>query len=363
MKLRLLLLALLGLAPGFAQACECTSQPLDQWVRGASLIVVGETMIPRAVVPDGGAQLNHLQVYKGVNLSTAVIANNRPGGDPSCAVQFYLSRPYLVFAYGNYESGYYTDKCAIDVSTDATLLDKIMLRLGIYNYQLEAFLQKTGYIDMQSLTRVRDVAAFYLEMHSSEQAMRYYKQATLLSRGSVIDLQGEGEGYLQLGMAREALTRFDDVLEKDNTRQAAWSGRYKALALMGRWSELPQDKVNLTGFEWQRAKLGADLANPVLAKSWWVQIDAGGRKLTGADFSGAVLTSVSFKGSDLTGANLSNAKLFDVDFTGAILQDVKLSGINYQNVKWPEGFTPPASLPDAAEAGEALVGQQDPAGR
>lgn len=335
----------LACVPGLANACECTQIPPDQVIRGATLVFVGQTGIPQVVVPEGGASFKNREILKGVHLSVPVIANNRPGGDPSCAVTFMQPQMYFVLAQGFYDSGYYTDKCLMDMAnTPGVLHDQLSGLAAIYSLKQQGFIDTLGPVDMRNLTYLRKVAAFFLQQHSAEQALRYYRYAVDVSRGSLPDLQGEGEAWLMLGQGREALTRFDDVLEKDNTRQNAWGGRYRALALMNRWSELPE-KPNLTGFEWQRGELKSDLANALLSKAWWVQVKAEGRKLTGNDFSHAELSVVSFKGSDLSGSNFSNARLFNVDFTGATLKDVNFDHVNYEQVKWPAGFTPPPSTP------------------
>lgn len=346
MIIRFILALMLAVVPAISQACQCTLIPPDQLVRGATLVFIGQTNVPQIVVPPGGASFRDRQIFKGVQLTTPVVANNRPDGDSDCAFQFMMPVKYLVVAYGSYDAGYYTDKCIMDQANgaDAKARDHIMAYAGRYFLEQQNYIGSLGPTDMRDLIYLRKSAAFYLQQHSAEQALSFYKYATDVSRGSLPDLQGQGEAQLQLGNARDALTRFDDVLEKDNTRQDAWQGRYRALALMGRWSELPE-KPDLTGLEWQRSELKSDLLNAVLSKAWWVDIKADGRKLTGNDFSNAELSVVSFRNSDLTGSNFSNARLFDVDFTGATLKDTNFDHVNYEQVKWPEGFTPPPSTP------------------
>jgi len=374
-RISILVLVLL-LSAGAAQACDCPELPPDQVARASTLFFVGQTQIPREVVPKGGASFANSLIWKGARLTTPIIAGNAPEGDASCAAEFFLSETYYIMAYGSYESGYYTDKCALSrVNGESANRDKVMFFLSHHYMKIESFLQENGFGDMQNLTWLRKVAKFYLDEYSPEQAQRYYRHAAIVSRESILDLEGEGEAYLQMGMARQALNRFDDVLEKNNTDPEAWSGRYRALALMGRWDELPGDKPNLAGMVWRQAKLSADLSSPNLTRSWWTQIDAAGRKLTGADFSKSELSVVSFKGADLTGVNFSKSRLFDVDFTGATLKDARFDGASLENVKWPEGFTPPASTPwmgvpkdiPVAETPASLpmpsIGQQDPAGR
>lgn len=374
--LSVLVIALLA-GSGVAKACDCPDLPPDQVARSATLFFVGETRIPREVVPSGGASFANSLIWKGARLTTPIIANNTPGGDSSCAVQFMLPETYNILAYGSFDEGYYTDKCALSrVAGQGENYNLIMFYLSHHYMKIQSFLQENGFGDMQNLVWLRKVAQFYLDEYSPEQARRYFEHAAAVSRNSIIDLEGEGEALLQMGLARQALTRFDDALEKDNTRQKAWSGRYRALGLMGRWEELPSDKADLAGMIWRQGRLTADLLNPVLTRSWWTQIDASSRKLTGANFSRAELSVVSFRNADLTGADFSKSRLFNVDFTGANIKDANFSGITHDHVKWPEGFTPPVSTPwmglpkNMPAPGAPIpafpvpsVGQQDPAGR
>mgnify|MGYP000924592989 FL=1 len=374
MKKLFLALVLFGaLAQQRAEACECPFVPADQLARSATMFFVGETRIPREVVPEGGASFGRSLIWKGPRLTTPIVAGNRPGADASCAAEFYLSATYNVLAYGSFDTGYYTDKCLMArLNTEGPDRDRILFFLSMHFMKIESFLQENGIGQMQSLNWLRKMGNFYLEQNSPEQAQRYFRHAAIISRNSVLDLQGEGESFLQLQMGRQALTRFDDVLEKDSTRQDAWQGRHKALALLGRWSELDEEKIDLTGFVWRNGTLAADLDAPVFTKAWWMMVKADGRKLVKADFSRAELSAVSFKGADLTGADFRKARLYGVDFSGATLKDAVLTGVNYEQVTWPEGFTPPASspldipVPDIqrdAPVTAPSVGQQNATGR
>jgi hypothetical protein len=316
-------------------------------LRAATLVFSGVVVYPFDDTPEDTTLFSINDAVKGVQLRRPALRPNFPDGDPACAATFELNKNYNVFAFGTYETGYYTNACLVEFVPDPQkndwLMEMLKLRteMGLMYLSTQPERAQTGL----ELEQLRMQARDQMAMDNPELALRLFVRAAQLSGDSVVDLFGQGQAYLRLMMAQLALERFDDVLEKDNTRQDAWNGRYQALGLLNRWSELPPEKADLTGFTWRRASLSADLKSPIFAKGWWDEIDASGRSLTGADFSRTFLTNVDFTGADLSNAIFKDAELRNVNFSGANLTGSNLKGrllgIKWdEKTRWPDGFDP-----------------------
>jgi hypothetical protein len=336
----------LVLLAGPALACECRQVPLDEKIRAATNVIQGEVVYPYQDQPENITAFRVTGAIKGVHLVKPRIANNAPDGDPACAAEFLLGQRYDIMVFGTYESGYYTDACNSQHAEKGNI--KLLMQMFTMRAKnaLDLVLATPDLSKLEGLelVDVRKRGEAHLRLENFEMALRMYARAAQVSRNSWVDLLGQGKAYLKLMMATLALERFDDVLEKKPENKEAWSGRYQALALLDRWKELPA-KADLTGFWWRNTKLSSDLDAPIFAAGWWDLIDASGRKLAGANFNAAVLTSVNFNGADLTDVSFENARLREVDFSGANLTGAKLSTQMTQikwdkNTRWPEGFDP-----------------------
>ncbi len=343
----LFLLALLMLCPaGLAWAgnCQCTTMPLEQVVRKSALAFAGIASGSDFVLPEGGAAFEGSQIYKGTRQAPPIVDNNPPDDKGDCAVTFYLGQEYFVIAQGNNDSGYYTDKCMMDLmNTKNAERNRLLVLFSSSFYRKERFLAEMKGLDVRDIRALRKLGDFLLKEHRSEEALGYFRQSLRTSRGSVIDSEGMGEAYLQMGLSRAALRRFDDALEKDNSRRPAWLGRYRALAQLGRWSEIPKSDRDLSRLELMDRPIAVDLAGAKLAKSWFVYVDVAAVDFSEVDFSEANLTNTRFNGTNLQRAKFYAAFLYNVDLSTAKLEGADFTGIRYENVKWPEGFTPPTN--------------------
>ena len=140
---------------------------------------------------------------------------------------------------------------------------------------------------------------------------------------------------LSINNNKLALSRFDDILEKDGQNQAAWQGRYLALAQMNRWSELPLPRPSLTGLTLLDLILPKklNLEGTDLRQGTWRNIKADDIQAKGANFSGSMIVESRFSGSDLRGADFSGAYLRDVDFRGSRLEGALFEGSELVGVR------------------------------
>ena len=342
MKNAITALFVLLLFPLQALACECEILPEEEVLRSSTLLFTGvlSPLQRRSDTPEGSEVFRGVEIYRGANLNKPTIATNRPGGDPACEVKFLPQRNYTVIARGTYETGYYTDECMLRQLQEGGRErgQKILAMAALQRLQAQ---QGTGGGGDLGAVAARKYGSALLAIHDSEMALLMFRRAAALSNNAPEDSIGQGEALLQLGRPREGLGFFDDVLEKDGANKRAWSGRYRALAQMTRWIELPE-QADMTGLELEGATLSADLVKPVFRSAWWQHVNAEGRKLVGADFSGSLLSHVNFSGADLSGAvfarvkgrdiNLSGANLTGADLRGADLGGANLRGAKMDNV-------------------------------
>lgn len=341
----LMLLALLGAAAAEEKpaTCTCPALTLDQYMDSSTLIFTGLTLRQSPSTPDGGATFSRLLKIKGVELRSAIVANNRPGGDPACAATFMLNEGRAIFARGNFDTGYYTDKCLVDAANaSAAFMHDVAM-----NYARRAIGQPglAQGMTQGNLLSVRTSAEGHYRLGNWELAARFYSYASDISRGSPVDRMGFGEAALRIDKPREALTAFDDVLEKNPDNQQAWAGRNRALVQLGRGNELPREGANLADFPWQYDALVVDLPKANLSKAFWVNIKATGRNLAAASFAEAQLVMVDFSGADLSSVSFRGAKLTQVDFSNAKLEGADFDGAELRDIKWPQGYAPPLRLP------------------
>lgn len=328
------------LASGAAQACSCVPQTAEEVALGSTLIFLGTANMPEPDSDPNKVSFELKGEVKGGRYINPKILANRPGADKTCRAEFEIGQTYLVVTRGTYEDGYYTDKCLVSQMADSKFSDEVWKKILLKELKRQ-LLPRSVY--PEDLVAMRALAKFYLDSHSPEVAEGVYRAAGVISRGSVIDEAGRGESFLLLGMGREALAAFDNVLEKEANNEQAWWGRYRALALLNRWAELPPSKALLNNLELRYTTLSADLDQPLFKYVWWYVVDASARKFSGADFTEARLVGVNFSKADLAQANFTKAVLRDVDFTGANLSGANFTGTVLKNIKWPAGFTPPGN--------------------
>ena len=181
-----------------------------------------------------------------------------------------------------------------------------------------------GY-EMKDLEALRNYVKFLLDSMNPEPALLMSQRAAEVSHNSRIDIATMGEAYLQLYLPKLALEKFDDVLEVQSTNQEAWSGRYRALAQLGRWNEVSVGEgARLARLVLRGGEIGGDFKSADFSKSWLEHVSAENRNLTGADFSQSFLVHVNFSGATLSGANFSKSRLRAVNLRG-----VDLSGVNF----------------------------------
>ena len=337
--------------PASPAGCSCREVPAAELMRSSSVAFQGIVVYPEKDQPDNITMFLPDVYYKGVELSRPFIANNRPDGAPACAMKFELNKSYEIFAYGTYETGYYTDACLAHEVTAGTPANRsrvdMLLRLRVDSaFDLMSHFVDTEKGGMIEIEKVRIKAQQQLLMNNPELAMRLYAHAAQMSRNSPVDLLGQGKAALKLMMATFALERFDDVLENDSANKEAWSGRYQALALLNRWAELPEEKANLSGLYLRRGAVRASLKAPVFAGGWWDEVDASDSAFPQADFTKMLLTDVLFVRANLDGADFTGTQMRNVDLRGANLKSAKLAGMHTQGVVWdaqtiwPDGFDP-----------------------
>ncbi len=340
-----LTLVLVLLAPP-VWACSCPDIPLADKVKAASFIFQGTVVYPRPDMPPEQTSFRIDAHLKGRDGASANILRLSVHSPPACAATFELGKTYLVLAEGTYESGYTTDAChsfPAQITDDPRALEVRDLRLKtgqsiLHGNQIEVPQSRL------TLEKIRTQAKTFYLLDDNELALRLYVTAAARSHNSPVDLLGQGHAYLRLMMADLALQRFDDVLEKDSQRAQAWSGRYQALALLGRWSEIPE-KANLSGLWLRYARIPVVPVAADFSTVWWREIDAAGLHFKDVSFRGATLSDVNFSKSNLENVDFTEAVLHRVDFSGAKLSGVKLpSNLNTiiwdETTQWPKGFDP-----------------------
>lgn len=338
MKTCTVLFVLFGLvwAPP-AWACQCEAVPLEEIMRSSTLAFTGRAIQLDTSTTPARMTFARGVVYKGVRLMKPVIALNYAEGDASCAADVEVGKDYLVVAHGSYESGYATDLCMMtQANGDDVERQKLMY---LFSLQIIAGGGVQGAIgfEMKDLEALRKYINFLLDSQNPEPALLMSQRAAEISRNSRIDVASMGEAYLQLYLPKLALEKFDDVLEVQSTNQDAWSGRYRALAQLGRWNEMPGGEgMRLSHLLLRGGEIGGDFKSADFSQSWLEHVSAENRNLTGADFTQSLLAHVNFSGATLSGANFSKARLravnlrgvdlSGVNFTGSTLDDVDLTG-------------------------------------
>lgn len=320
-----LMAAIIALVSSPALACQCETLPLDELAQSSTLAFVGRAVALDMSKMPHQMEFGHTTSYKGVRLLHPVISLNHAGGDPSCAADIEIGKDYFIVARGNYDAGYSTDYCALaQANSDPAEQQKLMFQFSLGVIAGNGVLSQVDY-SMKDLEALRGYVKFLLDSMNPEPALQMAKRAIEVSQSSWIDVGNMGEAFLQLYLPRQALEKFDDVLEVNTDNQDAWRGRYRALAQMGRWSELPAEGAKLSHLILRDATLPVNLKDADFSKSWLDHVVAENRTLTGADFSEARLVHVSFAGATLTGANFTKTHLRAVNLRG-----VDLSGISFQ---------------------------------
>jgi len=361
--------------------CACEVWEPEEAARRATLVFVGEAQF---VYENGTAVFMPSAYMKGMRTLRPTISLNRPGGDPKCEAKFSPQGKYAVFAMGNFDDGYYTDACLqrqLNESDDQQR--QVAQILGPVYHEAEPLVMKLR-MEPSDLVSAQKLADVYTRGNDPEPALGQYTYLAELATDPLPYYMGQGEAMLRLGpsKAKDALGRFDDVLEKQPDNQQAWRGRFRALALLERWSELPLSganvsqvllthtamKAELHGLNLSESILEdfaatgsnlpgldltatsvrrADFRNTVLTQAVFKRVrlsqsDFSGADLSGADISFSRLLATSFRGANLEGANFTGAQLDGVDLTGSNLKGAKLQGVSSKNVIWPKGFQPPA---------------------
>lgn len=317
--------AIIALVSSPALACQCDAVPLDELVQSSTLAFVGRAVVLDMAKTPPQMEFGQTTAYKGVRLLHPVISLNHAGGDPTCTADIETGKDYFIVARGSFDSGYSTDYCALaQANSDPVAQQKLMAQFSLGVIAGNGVLSSIDY-EMKDLAALRNYVNFLLASMNSELALQMSKRAIEVSQSSWIDVVGMGEALLQLYQPRQALEKFDDVLEVNTDNQDAWRGRYRALAQMNRWSELPAEGTKLSHLVLRDTSVPVDLKNADFSKSWLEHVNAEKRNLTGANFSESRLVHVGFAGAGLSGANFTKARLRAVDFRG-----VDLSGVSFQ---------------------------------
>jgi len=359
-------------------ACPCELWTPEEAARRAVFAFAGDVLS----VDESKATFVSRFYMKGLRVLKPVIALNQPNGLPGCKVTFEPEKTYAVLAMGNFDDGYYTDACLQrQLNENDDQKRKVAQLMGPIYHEAQDMLRVLQQDPMQ-LGQSENLAKTYMRGNDPEAALGQYVYLTEATADPLPYILGQGEAMIMLGplKAKEALSRFDDVIEKQPDNQQAWSGRYRALALLGRWNELPAT-ANISRITLTHASLNADLqslnltestiedtsakdrqlngadltavnmrrsdfrnaglANAKMARMRSSQSDFSGANLTGADMTFSRLINVSLRGANLEGVDLTGAQLDGVDFTGANLKGTRLTGITAVNVTWPAGFNAP----------------------
>lgn len=229
-----------------------------------------------------------------------------------------IGEQVLIPAFGTFESGYSTTACALEQFSEKNpAFSDIYSRLIDFRVGFEDKSKLMGR-NLTFLLPIRDTAAYALENNAGEVAARLYALAAQISKDEPIDVLNSGLALLSINNNKAALSRFDDLLEKDSKNDAAWQGRYRALAQMNRWSELPKPLPVLDDLKLEHMTLPADLdlSHASLKNSLFYDVQMSGVDLRGADLSGSMIIESKIKGSHLKGANLKDTYIRDVDFSG-----------------------------------------------
>jgi uncharacterized protein YjbI with pentapeptide repeats len=324
--MRLVFLVLLGLSWAHpAWACQCDTVPSEELMRSSTLAFTGRAISLDSSTTPARMTFARGVIYKGVELMKPVIALNHSEGDASCVAEVEVGKDYLVVARGSYDSGYVTDFCMMNQANNDIERQKLMYFFSLQIIAGSGVQGAIGY-EMKDLEALRNYIKVLLDSMNPEPALLMSQRAAEVSRNSRIDVATMGEAYLQLYLPKLALEKFDDVLEVQSTNQEAWSGRYRALAQLGRWSEVPGERVNLSRLLLRGGEIGGDFKFANFSKSWLEHVSGENRNLTGADFTQSLLAHVNFSGATLTGANFSKARLRAVNLRGVDLSGVNFSG-------------------------------------
>ena len=304
---------------------SCTPWSVQEAFAAPSLIFKGT---PAEIDPSGIVRFKAIFPLKGIELSKANVrypSDRRPE----------IGAPVLVAAFGTFETGYSTTTCLIEQYSPKSP--------SFENLQSEIFKFRSGFEErsrqmgenLTFLLPIRDTANYALDNKAGEVAARLYLLATTISKDEEIDVLKQGRALLLINSNKLALSRFDDILEKDGQNQAAWQGRYLALAQMNRWSELPFPRPSLTGLTLLDLILPKklNLEGTDLRQGMWRNIKADGIQAKGANFSGSMIVESRFSGSDFRGADFRGAYLRDVDFRGSRLEGALFEGSELVGVR------------------------------
>ncbi len=334
MMTRTVFLVLFGLVwASPAWACQCETVPLEELVRSSTLAFTGRAIQLDTSTTPARMTFARGVIFKGVELMSPVIALNYAEGEASCVADVEVGKDYFVVARGSYDSGYATDFCMMTQANGDDAERQSLMNL--FSLQFIAGSGMRGGIgyEMKDLEALRKYVNFLLESRNPEPALLMSQRAAEVSRNSRIDVATMGEAYLQLYLPKLALEKFDDVLEIQSTNQGAWGGRYRALAQLGRWSEIPVGAgVSFSNLLLRGGEIGGDFTSADFSKSWLEHVSAENRNLTGADFSQSFLAHVNFSGATLSGANFSKARLRAVNLRGVDLSGVSFAGSTLDDV-------------------------------
>lgn len=162
------------------------------------------------------------------------------------------------------------------------------------------------------------------------------------SDGTPIDfhsaLPREEYEVTELSPREEALARFDQMA----TDQMAIASKAMGVATDEKPAQLAGLLLNNQDFRGRRL-VGANFTGAYLRRANFAGVD-----LTGAIFIDADLESADFTGCQLSGADLSGAILIDAEFRGANLSGANLRGIGGSLVGFAEANLAGANLVDAS---------------
>lgn len=334
MKTCTVLFVLFGLvwAPP-AWACQCEAVPLEEIMRSSTLAFTGRAIQLDTSTTPARMTFARGVIFKGVELMSPIIALNHAEGESSCVADVEVGKDYFVVARGSYDSGYETDFCTMTQANGDDAERQNLMSLFSLQFIAGSGVQGAIGYEMKDLEALRRYVNFLLDSRNPEPALLMSQRAAEISRNSRIDVATMGEAYLQLYLPKLALEKFDDVLEIQSTNQEAWSGRYRALAQLGRWNEIPVGAgVSFSKLLLRGGEIGGDFKSADFSKSWLEHVSSENRNLTGADFTQAILIHVNFSGSTLSGANFSKARLRAVNLRGVDLSGVNFAGSILDNV-------------------------------
>lgn len=309
-----------------AWACECDTRSLDELYRSTSIAFTSRAISLDMSVTPPRMSFARATVLKGLRVHRPVVALNAPDGDPTCTAGIDVEKDYLVLARGNFDTGYYTDFCLLNqANASPEARQKIQIYFDLQKMAEAPFEGKVGR-QMADLLALRAYVNYLLAQMNPEVALKMSERAIEVSGSSWIDVANLGDAYLLLERPQLALQKFDDILEIQPQNQSGWGGRYRALAQMGRWNELPAEKANLARLFLRKTSLGIPLPGADLNHAWLEQVKAEGHNLAAANFSDARLIHVDLSHAALAGANFSKASVRATSLRGADLRNSNFSG-------------------------------------